>query len=132
MTIDARVHKALETGRLVDVTTTGRKSGKPTRMEIPVFNVEGRLFIVGDPRTHDEKRELRPRDWYANVVADHRCTVHLKTSFVVDLPSTRPLITNLLNYDDLVEADVPAQATPVTDPVERRRVFSYLLPRLRG
>ena len=41
------VRKGLATSRLADVTTTGRKSGKAARMEIPIFNVEGRLFIIG-------------------------------------------------------------------------------------
>lgn len=58
---------ALKQGRLVDITTTGRRSGMPHRIEIPYFNVEERLFIIGDPRTHDAGRVLRPRDWYEAV-----------------------------------------------------------------
>jgi hypothetical protein len=126
------VRRGLATSRLVDVSTIGRKTGKTARMEIPCFNVEGRLFIVGDPRTHDDKRELRPRDWYANLNADPRCTVALKNTFLRDLPATRPNITTVIDYSEVVEAEAPATAVPVKDPLERRRVLEHLLPRLRG
>jgi hypothetical protein len=132
MPVDEQVRQALETSRVIDVTSIGRKSGKPHRMEIPIFNVDGRLFLIGDPRTHDEKHDLRPRDWYANMAANPQCTVHLKTAFRVDLPASRPTIVNVIDYDNLIDAEAPALAHPVRDRAERQRVLGEILPRLRG
>lgn len=53
--------------RTIDLTTIGRKSGKPRRIEIWWFEVEGRLVITGTPGR---------RDWLANVRADDRVVVH--------------------------------------------------------
>ena len=51
----------------------------------------------------------RPRDWYANLVANPAFTFHLKESATADLPAT---------------------ARPVTDPAEREKVFAGLLATL--
>jgi len=77
----------------VDITTVGRRSGEPTRIEIWMFEVDGRFVITGTPG---------PRDWYANLLADPLLTIHVKTGLAVDLD---------------------AIATPVADPGVRRRVF---------
>ena len=132
MAVDDKIRQTLATSRVVDLTSTGRKSGQPHRMEIPIFNVDGRLFIVGDPRTHDDKRELRPRDWYANLVGDSRCTLHLKTTFRIDLRASHPYVIGVLDYENLIDADVPAVAKPVKDRAERQRVLGDVLRRLRG
>jgi len=60
----------------VDVTTTGRRSGLPRRIEIWVIKVGERLVIAGTPR---------PRDWLANLQADPNMVLHLKDSVVADL-----------------------------------------------
>jgi deazaflavin-dependent oxidoreductase (nitroreductase family) len=52
----------------IDITTTGRRSGRPSRIEIWWFQVEGRFIITGTPG---------PRDWYANILADPQMTVHV-------------------------------------------------------
>ena len=91
---------ALESDRTIDITTTGRKSGEPQRLEIWFHNVDGRIFITGTPGR---------RDWHANLLADPAFTFHLKES---------------------IQADVPAVAHPIVDPVERRAVFEVLLHRL--
>jgi F420H(2)-dependent quinone reductase len=44
--------------RVIDITTTGRKTGEPRRIEIWFHRLDGRYFITGAPG--------RPRDWYAN------------------------------------------------------------------
>ena len=55
--------------RTVNLTTVGRKSGKPSTVEIWWFEFEDRLVVTGTPG---------PRDWLANirsnpkVVIDHR------------------------------------------------------------
>jgi hypothetical protein len=60
-------------------------------------NLDGRLYITGTPGS---------RDWYANLRAHPEFTFHLKES---------------------ARADLPARATPVLEPAERRRVLSRLL-----
>ncbi|HJQ77900.1 MAG TPA: nitroreductase family deazaflavin-dependent oxidoreductase [Acidimicrobiia bacterium] len=52
--------------RTIDLTTTGRKTGEPRRIEIWWFHVEGRFVITGTPGR---------RDWMANVLADPRVTI---------------------------------------------------------
>ena len=83
----------------IDITTTGRTSQRPRRIEIWMLDVEGRFFITGTPG---------PRDWLANLLADPHLVVHLKRRAHLDL-------------DGL--------ATVVTDPVTRRHVLEHLAAR---
>lgn len=53
--------------RTVGLTTWGRRSGRPRRIEIWWFHVDGRFVITGTPG---------PRDWYANVLANSAVIVH--------------------------------------------------------
>jgi deazaflavin-dependent oxidoreductase (nitroreductase family) len=80
----------------VDITTTGRRSGLPRRIEIWMLEVDSRFFITGTPG---------PRDWLANLLADPSLVVHLKR---------------------LARADVPATAVLVSDDPTRRRVLEHL------
>ena len=45
----------------IDITTTGRRTGRPRRIEIWMLDVDGRYFITGTPGR---------RDWLANLSAD--------------------------------------------------------------
>ena len=94
---------ALAQDLIIDITTIGRKTGEPRRIEIWFHRVDGRYYITGTPG--------RPRDWFANLVAHPEFTFHLKESATADLPAT---------------------ARPVTDPVEREKVFGALLAKLAG
>jgi len=78
------VQAALRRGGIIDITTTGRQSGKPRRIEIVMFDFDGHLYITGMPG--------RPRDWLANLAADPRMVVHLKRGVVADLPATARII----------------------------------------
>ena len=80
-TIDA----ALERGHTIDITTTGRRSGMPRRIEIVFHNIEGRIYISGMPR-------LAKRDWLLNLEADPRFIFHLKGRTAADLPATARVI----------------------------------------
>jgi len=93
---DDKVRKALTRPQsVIDMTTTGRKSRKPRRLEIVLHNIDGRLYISGAPsRTR--------RGWLANLEADRNLTIHLKRGVVADLPAT---------------------AREITDPTERRQVL---------
>ena len=80
----------------VDITTTGRQTGMPRRIEIWIVDVDGRFFITGTPGR---------RDWMANLSADPSLVVHLKRHAQVDLA---------------------ARATPINDPATRRAVLEHL------
>ena len=82
----------------VEITTTGRRTGRPHRVQVRLHNIGGRLFITGSAG--------RPRDWYANMRVTPAFTLHLKQS---------------------VAADLEASATPIVDDAERRGVLQPLL-----
>jgi len=94
--MDPQIKQALATDKTIDITTTGRKTGRPRRIEIWFHNLEGRIFITGLPGT---------RDWYANMVATPAFTFHLKQS---------------------VKADLPARARPITGQAERREILGQI------
>jgi deazaflavin-dependent oxidoreductase (nitroreductase family) len=79
------VQTALARNQLVDITTTGRRTGKPRRLEIAMHNIGGRLYISGMPSP-------RRRSWLANLAADPRLTLHLKQGTRADLPATARVI----------------------------------------
>ncbi len=91
--LNANVQEALGKDLIIDITTTGRKSGDARRVEIWFHNLDGILYITGLPGT---------RGWYANILVDPRMTFHLKETAV---------------------ADLSALATPITDPTEKHRVL---------
>jgi hypothetical protein len=82
--VDDRVRRALEKGHRIDITTTGRKSGAPRRIELVFHNIGGHIYISGRPGW--------PRGWIANLRADPRMTFHLKHGLVADLPATGRVI----------------------------------------
>jgi len=94
---------ALRHSQVIDLTTTGRRTGLARRIEIFLHESDGRLFISGTPRP--EKRA-----WIRNIEADPRVTIHLK---------------------DGVVADVPAVARVVEDPAERRPLIEAAAARWR-
>jgi deazaflavin-dependent oxidoreductase (nitroreductase family) len=94
MTERALIASALRTGGIIDITTIGRRSGQPRRIEIVFFNLDGRVYITGLPGR---------RAWLANLVSDPKLIFHLKKRVV---------------------ADLPARARIVTDEAERRPVLS--------
>jgi deazaflavin-dependent oxidoreductase (nitroreductase family) len=90
---DERVSRALSRGHTIDITTTGRRSGEPRRIELVFHNIDGHVIISGLPGR---------RDWYANLLANPQLTFHLKGA---------------------VKADLPATARPIVEPAERRAVM---------
>ncbi len=85
MTDTHRISDALRDGGIIDITTTGRTSGRPRRIEIVYFNVDGRVYITGTPGT---------RAWLANLKADPHMTFHLKRGLRADLPATARVVTD--------------------------------------
>lgn len=82
--------------RTIDITTTGRRSGEERRIEICFYRFGDSIYLSGIPGP-------RTRDWLVNLAAEPKFTFHLKNGVV---------------------ADLPAEATVITDPAERRRVFT--------
>jgi hypothetical protein len=68
MSADPTTRDRLAATRTIDMTTIGRRSGTPVRIEIWWFRVDGRFVISGTPG---------PRDWLANVRADPSIVVHV-------------------------------------------------------
>jgi deazaflavin-dependent oxidoreductase (nitroreductase family) len=81
------IRAALTQGGLIDLTTTGRRTGQPRRVEIVFHAIDGRIVISGMPR-----REKRA--WLANIEADPRVTIHLKRDVVADLPGAARVVTD--------------------------------------
>ena len=90
------IDRFLDRGGLIDITTTGRRTGKPRRIEIVFHSIDGRIVISGSP-------SRRTRAWIRNLQADPRMTVHLKGPLTADLPATARVIT------DAVERAATAQ-----------------------
>jgi deazaflavin-dependent oxidoreductase (nitroreductase family) len=91
------VRQALEHGLTCDITTVGRTSGQPRRIEIWYFLVDGRVYLTGTPGK---------RDWLANLRANPHFIVHVKEG---------------------AWADLAARALLISDPVERRRIIGAVL-----
>ena len=73
--------------RIIDITTLGRRTGRPRRIEIFFYRAAGTTYLcsgAGGAAT----------DWHANLLANPDFTFHLKNG---------------------IRADLPARATPVTD-----------------
>jgi deazaflavin-dependent oxidoreductase (nitroreductase family) len=85
---------ALHQGGIIDITTTGRRSGQPRRIEIVFFSFDGRVYISGMPGQ---------RAWLANLAADPRLTFHLKRGVVADLPATARIITSPAERRPIIE-----------------------------
>ena len=92
--MDEHIQRALSRAHLIDVTTTGRSSGQPRRIELTFHPIDGRVYLSGMPG--------RPRSWLANMRANPQVTFHLKGP---------------------VKADLPARARELTEPAERRAIM---------
>lgn len=93
--VDA-IRRVLRHGHTIDITTTGRRSGLPRRIEIVFHNFGGRIYISGLP-------SQQPRAWLLNLRAQPHFVFHLK---------------------QLIKADLPATAREITDPAERHEVLT--------
>lgn len=97
--MDPTVTETMNQGGIADITTIGRKTGRPRRIEIFFHHFDGRYYLTGRP-------SQRKRDWEANIEANPEFTLHLKRG---------------------VTADVPVKGTTEPDPDERGRVLRRAL-----
>ena len=95
MALDERVAETLKHGETMDITTIGRKSGEPRRIELVYHNVNGHILISGQPG--------RPRSWLANLTAHPRFTFHLKRSVQADLPATARVISETAEREQFLK-----------------------------
>ena len=96
--MDENTRTALHHSQVIDLTTTGRRTGRPRRIEIFLHEEDGWLFISGMPRAD------RTRDWIHNITADPHVVVHLKQSGSADIPATARVVTDLAERRPLIEA----------------------------
>jgi deazaflavin-dependent oxidoreductase (nitroreductase family) len=94
--LEQAIHRVLRHGHTIDITTTGRRSGEPRRIEMMFHSFDGHLYISGMPRAG------HTRAWLRNMRANPDFTFHLK---------------------QLLQADLPATAREITEPAERRAVI---------
>lgn len=102
--MDERIERVLAitpespaSARTIDITTTGAKTGRPRRIEIWFYRVDGEIYLTTQPAV---------RSWYANLLAHPEFTFHLRHG---------------------VRADLAARAEPVLDPARRRDVFRAIV-----
>lgn len=96
--MDEAVKAAMDRGGIADITTIGRNTGLPRRIEIYFHQFDGEHYLTG--------RHGRRRDWEANIVANPEFTLHLKRG---------------------VQADVPVVGEPEPDPEVRARILRRAL-----
>lgn len=92
--MEPEIAAALADGGIADITTIGRKTGQPRRIEIYFHHFDGAFYLTGRPGFK--------RDWQANIEANPEFMLHLKRR---------------------VTADVPVTGEPEPDPEERSRIL---------
>lgn len=92
---DPRIAEALSHGGIADITTIGRRSGAPRRIELAYHSVGGRILLSGKPGF--------PRGWVANLLAEPRFTFHLKQSVTADLAANGRVVTDRAEREQLLE-----------------------------
>jgi deazaflavin-dependent oxidoreductase (nitroreductase family) len=95
--VNEEIRQALRLPQTIDITTTGRRSGAPRRIELVFHNVGNRIYLSGMPG--------RERHWLRNMRNDPHITFHLKGR---------------------VRADLPATIRELTEPAERRAVMEHV------
>lgn len=91
--MDDTTRAALDTDRVIDITTVGRSSGEARRIEIWYHRVDGRYYITGTPGR---------RSWYANLLVNPDFTFHLKQSAQVDLAAVARPVTAAAEHATVV------------------------------
>jgi deazaflavin-dependent oxidoreductase (nitroreductase family) len=95
--MDETIKTALARGNVIDITTTGRQTHEPRRIEIVYHSIDGHVYVSGMPGR---------RSWLVNLEADPHLTFHLKRG---------------------VTADLPAVARVIVDDAERRTLFHEIV-----
>ncbi len=86
--MDDALRTALSRSQLIELTTTGARTGAARRVEIFLHSFDGQLYISGMPN------RARKRSWLANIEANPAIAIHLKGAVTTDLPATARAITD--------------------------------------
>ena len=113
---DVREALAIDAGssmrdRTVDITTIGRRTGGPRRIEIVFYRAGDDIYLSGIPAP-------KPRAWLLNLTANPQFTFHLKHGPVADLPATATIVTDPPNVarPSPCSSTSSTAATPQTAP----------------
>ena len=109
--------------RTIDITTTGRRTGKPRRIEIAFYHLGDDIYLSGIPGP-------TTRNWLSNLSANPAFTFHLKNGVVADLPATATVIVDPEDRRDILavfvdeynrrrQADSPWPVAVLDEWVER-------------
>jgi len=71
MALDLDTIARLAHTRTIDLTTIGRRSGRPATVEIWWFHFDERFIVTGTPGR---------RDWYANILANPSVKVRVRSA----------------------------------------------------
>lgn len=82
MALTDEARRALRQHQTVEITTTGRRSGRPRRIETWRYRADGRYWLTGSPGS---------RDWYANLLARPDFTLHVNG---LDVPARARPVTD--------------------------------------
>ena len=107
--MDETTSNALASDLVIDITTRGRSSGEPKRIEIWIHELEGRYYITGSPGT---------RSWYANLLKDPSLTIHLKKSHLSDLPAVAKTITDVDEKRRILRATTTLRNSVTDETIE--------------
>ncbi|MBN1877990.1 MAG: nitroreductase family deazaflavin-dependent oxidoreductase [Anaerolineae bacterium] len=102
-TLSDKIKDALSKDKLIDIITTGAKTGLPRKTEIWFTNIGGRIIICGTPAAKGGNGPRARRDWLANLSIHPEFIFCLKESLNVQLP---------------------ARAVIIVDPEDRRRLMT--------
>lgn len=105
--MDDEIRRALARGHTIDITTTGRKTGLPRRIEIYFENIDGRIYISGMPNPD------RRRHWLRNLEADPALTFHLKGPVQADLAASARVISDATERQSIVRRFAQTWKHPV-------------------
>jgi hypothetical protein len=78
----SEIQAALGNDNLVDISTTGRKTGKTRRFEIWSHYLDEQVHLTGKPA---------PRDWYANMIGN-KVIPSFHSSQTSPTPDDHPMI----------------------------------------
>ena len=130
MPAEALDRRRLASFRTIDLTTFGRRTGLPRRIEIWWFVVANRFVVTGTPGR---------RDWFANVLPDPRVVVHaggldveataspigdeafrrrVFTSPDTRWYSTEAELERLVAESPMVEIHLPGSVSKSSDPIQ--------------
>lgn len=99
--------------RTIDITTTGRRSGSPRRIEICFYRVDDSIYLSGVPAP-------RRRGRLANLVSNPHFLFHLKGAVAADVAAVGTRSPTQTNGDAL-SAPLWRSSTPATTRRARGR-----------